>query len=61
MMIELKLLGGKQILVNPDRVIIATYYEQSETCELWMVEYNHPLRVEHTIDELKKLLNRENN
>lgn len=61
MMIELKLQGGKQMLVNPDKVITATYYEQSETCDLWLVEYNHPVRVEHTIDELKKLLNHENN
>jgi len=61
MMIELKLQGGKQMLVNPNMVITATYYEQSETCDLWLVEYNHPIRVMHTLDELKKLLNHENN
>lgn len=61
MMIELKLQNGKPILVNPDMVITATYYEQSKTCDLWLVEYNHPIRVMHTLDELKKLLNHENN
>lgn len=61
MMIELKLQGGKRVLVNPDKVITAKYYEASETCDLWMVEYIYPLKVEHTIDELKKLLNCENN
>lgn len=61
MMIELTLQGGKQMLVNPNMVITATYYEQSETCDLWLVEFNQPLVVEHTIDELKKLLNHENN
>ena len=61
MMIELTLQGGKRMLVNSDKVITAIYYEASETCDLWLTEYNQPLKVMHTLDELKKLLNHEIN